>query len=75
MKLIIQGFQRILHCSRQIKKLAIAIDTYGESVSSISYKIRDSRDMSLIESTKVENFDSSPSRVEAVLNIKESYFR
>ena len=52
------------------KKLAIAIDTYGESVSSISYKIRDSRDMSLIESTKVENFDSSPSRVEAVLNIK-----
>ena len=25
------------------KKLAIAIDTYGESVSSISYKIRDSR--------------------------------
>lgn len=52
------------------KKLAIAIDTYGESVSSISYKIRDSRDMSLIESTKVENFDSSPSRVETVLNIK-----
>lgn len=52
------------------KKLAVAIDTYGESVSSISYKIRDSRDMSLIESTKVENFDSSPSRVETVLNIK-----
>ncbi len=52
------------------KKLDIAIDTYGESVSGISYKIRDSRDMSLIESTKVEGFNSSPSRVEAVLNIK-----
>lgn len=52
------------------KKLGITIDTYGETVTGISYKVRDSRDMSLIENTEVEDFEPSPSRIETVLNIK-----
>ena len=52
------------------KKLGITIDTYGETVTGISYKVRDSRDMSLIENTEVEDFEPSLSRIETVLNIK-----
>ena len=52
------------------KHHGITIDTYGETVTGISYKVRDSRDMSLIENTEVEDFEPSLSRIETVLNIK-----
>lgn len=53
------------------KKLNIAIDTYGSLVESISYKIRDTRDNSLIENTELGTFETSQSRLHATLNIKD----
>lgn len=51
------------------KKLPILIDTYGEEVTSLSYKVR-SKDMSLIENTQVTDYSSNGNEIEAILNIK-----
>ncbi len=52
-------------------QLKIAIDTYGNVIEEISYKVRDTRDNSLIESTKVARFEESQSRVHATLGLKD----
>ncbi len=52
------------------KKLTVVFDTYGEKVKNISYKVRDTKEHSLIEDTKVDSFDETNSTVEAILNIK-----
>ena len=52
------------------KKLTVVLDTYGEKVKNISYKVRDTKDNSLIEDTKLDGFDEDNNTVEAVLNIK-----
>jgi len=52
------------------KKLDIILDTYGEKVKSISYKVRDTSDYSLIEDTKLDTFSAEENTVEAQLNIK-----
>ena len=52
-------------------ELKIAVDTYGSMIKDISYKIRDTRDNSLIESTSLNSFESSQSRVHAVLPVKD----
>lgn len=51
------------------KKLPIVIDTYGEEITGISYKVR-GKDLSLIENTQVTDYTQSENEVEAVLNIK-----
>lgn len=51
-------------------KLTLAIDTYGETVNAISYKVRDSRDMTLIENTEVEKYSTEGNRVVAELKIR-----
>ena len=52
-------------------ELKIAVDTYGSMIKDISYKVRDTRDNSLIESTSLNSFESSQSRVHAVLPVKD----
>lgn len=52
------------------KKLTVVFDTYGEKVKNIAYKVRDIKEHSLIEDTKVDVFDEVNNTVEAVLNIK-----
>ena len=52
-------------------ELKIAVDTYGSMIMDISYKIRDTRDNSLIESTSLNSFEFSQSRVHAVLPVKD----
>ena len=52
------------------KQLDIVIDTYGESVSGISYKIRTENDLSLIEDTKVSDFELAEGRINAKLKVK-----
>ena len=53
------------------RQLKIAIYTYGNVLKEISYKVRDTRDNSLIESTALSTFEASTSRAHAVLNIKD----
>lgn len=52
------------------KKLAVVIDTYNQNVESLSYKVRDLSDMSLIENTQVTNFTQEEEQIHAMLNIK-----
>ena len=52
-------------------ELKIAVDTYGSMIKDISYKVRDTRDNSLIESTSLNSFEFSQSRVHAVLPVKD----
>jgi hypothetical protein len=52
------------------KKLNIVVDTYQQSITGISYKIRDSKDMSLIENTTVRDYDQSSENIQTTLNIK-----
>ena len=52
-------------------ELKIAVDTYGSMIKDISYKVRDTRDNSLIESTSLNSFESSQSRVHAVVPVKD----
>lgn len=53
------------------KRLNVVIDTYGEEIESVSYKIRDLNDgMSLIENTAVDNIQIDDNRGSAVFNIK-----
>ncbi len=51
-------------------ELGIVVDTYNESVESLSYKIRAKKDYSLIENTMVEDYQISDGQLKAVLEIK-----
>lgn len=51
-------------------KLAIAIDTYGQNIKTLSYKVRKADSGDLIENTSVKNYTEEDNRVTAVLNIK-----
>jgi hypothetical protein len=51
-------------------QVRLAIDTYGNIINSISYKVRDTRDNSLIESTELSTFEESQSRAHATLNLR-----
>lgn len=52
------------------KKLPIVIDTYNQEITALSYKVRDANDLSLIENTPVADYEITPERVSAKLNIK-----
>ena len=52
------------------RKLPISINTYGEEIKEISYRIRSIDDKSLIENTKVEEYTQNGNTVNATLNIK-----
>jgi len=54
----------------QNKKLPVVVHTYGEKVTGVSYKIRDLRDNSLIENTKINDFSIENNEINVVLNIK-----
>lgn len=52
------------------KKLPIVIDTYNQEMTALSYKVRDANDLSLIENTPVTDYEATPERISAKLNIK-----
>lgn len=52
------------------KKLPVVIDTYNQEITGLSFKVRDSQDLSLIENTVVTDYESTSDRVYARLNIK-----
>ena len=52
------------------RKLAITINTYGEDVESVGYKIRSLEDKSLIENTEVSGYQVTDNKINVTLNIK-----
>lgn len=52
------------------RKLPVVIDTYGQEITALSYKVRNEKDLSLIENTEVSDFQTTPEQVRAKLNIK-----
>jgi len=52
------------------KKLKVVINTYGENVTKLSYKIRKLDDMSLIEDTIVSDYTQDDQTINAKFNIK-----
>lgn len=52
------------------RRLKLVINTYGETVTGISYSIRNSKDMSLIEDTKVSDYSQSDNTIQATFRVK-----
>lgn len=52
------------------KKLSVVINNYGETIDSVSYKIRELDDLSLIENTTVTDFTNEGNSMVALFNIK-----
>ena len=52
------------------RKLPVVINTYGEEVKEISYKIRSLEDNSLVENTQVNDYEEYDGRINVTFNIK-----
>ena len=52
------------------RKLPVVINTYGEEVKEISYKIRSLGDNSLVENTQVNDYEEYDGRINVTFNIK-----
>ena len=52
------------------RKLTVTINTYGEDIEGVAYKIRSLEDKSLIENTEVSDYDNAGSSINVTFNIK-----
>lgn len=52
------------------RQLNVIVNRYGENIKSLSYKIRDMKDMSLIEDTQVTDYKADGEYLDAVFRIK-----
>lgn len=52
------------------RKLTVTINTYGEDIEGVAYKIRSLEDKSLIENTEVSDYDNAGSSINVTFNIR-----
>lgn len=52
------------------RKLTVTINTYGEDIEGVAYKVRSLEDKSLIENTEVSDYDNAGSSINVTFNIK-----